>query len=461
MTETERKTNDFTQGAVPAVVTRMALPLIAAQLVNVLYNVVDRVYIGHIPVEGSAALTGVGVALPVITALSAFAGLFGQGGAPLCSIARGRKDLEGAARVMGNSLTMLLAASLALMALAWGLMRPVLYLFGASDSTIGYAMEYLGIYVAGTPFVMVALGMNPYINAQGFARLGMMTVLLGAAANILLDPLFIFTFGMGVRGAALATVLSQALSAGWCLAVLLGKKAILRLTRDTMRLRPAVAKSILSLGITNFVMSITNSLIQAVANRQLGIYGGDLYVGAITVINSLRTVYTEVIHGFGAGLQPVIGYNYGAGVKKRVLECIRFATMVGVTLGLMVWGIFVLFPRPLIRCFTPDETLMAVAVPAVRIYFCGFGFMSLQFVAQNTFQGLGRARSAIVFSVLRKVVLVLPLMLILPRLWGLGAYGVYWSEPVSDILGGGAAFTTMMLTVYRPIHRQMRKESGA
>lgn len=287
MTETERKTNDFTQGAVPAVVTRMALPLIAAQLVNVLYNVVDRVYIGHIPVEGSAALTGVGVALPVITALSAFAGLFGQGGAPLCSIARGRKDLEGAARVMGNSLTMLLAASLALMALAWGLMRPVLYLFGASDSTIGYAMEYLGIYVAGTPFVMVALGMNPYINAQGMARRGMMTVLLGAAANILLDPLFIFTFGMGVRGAALATVLSQALSAGWCLAVLLGKKAILRLTRDTMRLRPAVAKSILSLGITNFVMSITNSLIQAVANRQLGIYGGDLYVGAITVINSL------------------------------------------------------------------------------------------------------------------------------------------------------------------------------
>ena len=455
----EKKTSDFTQGTVPAVVMRMALPLMAAQLVNVLYNIVDRIYIGHIAGVGSTALTGVGVALPVITIVSAFAGLFGEGGGPLCSIARGRGDREAASRVMGNAFTLLLLASAVLLAAARAAMEPVLLAFGASEETLGYAEQYLGLYLWGTPFVFIALGMNVYINAQGLASRGMVTVLLGAAANIVLDPLFIFTFGMGVRGAAVATVISQGLSAGWCLAVLRGRRAVLELSGRTMALRGRVVKGILSLGVTNFVMGVTNSLIQAVANRELGLYGGDLYVGAITVINSLRTVFNELIHGFGAGLQPVIGYNYGAGEKKRVLECVRFSTLGAVSFALAVWGVFMAVPEPLIRLFTPDDALVAVAVPAVRIYFCGFSFMSLQFVAQNTFQGLGRAKYAIFFSLLRKVVLVVPLMMLLPRLWGLGAYGVYWSEPVSDLLGGGAAFITMLLTVCRPIRRELREES--
>lgn len=450
---------DFTKGAVPAVVMRMALPMIAAQLVNVLYNIVDRVYIGHIADVGSLALTGVGLALPVITVISAFSGLFGQGGGPLCSIARGRGDKEGAARVMGNAFTMLLVSSIVLMVLGWAVMRPALMVLGASEDTIGYACDYLRVYLIGTPFVFLSMGMNVYINAQGFAGRGMLTILLGATANIVLDPLFIFTFGMGVKGAAWATVISQGLSAVWCLGFLFGRRATLELSRRTMALRWGIVRQMLSLGTTNFVMGVTNSAIQAVANYQLGLFGGDLYVGSLTVINALRTVFTETIHGFGAGLQPVIGYNYGAGAKKRVLECIRFSALVAICFSLVVWGAFMFIPEVLIRLVTPDQELIRVAIPAVRIYFCAFMFMSLQFVAQNTFQALGRARYAVCFSLLRKVVLVVPLTLILPHLWGLGANGVFWSEPISDLLGGGAAVTTMFLTVYRPIRRELKKET--
>ena len=434
--------NDFSKGNIPAVVMRMALPLIAAQLVNVLYNVVDRIYIGHIPNVGSMALTGVGIALPVISILSAFAGLFGQGGAPLCSMARGRGDNGEASRVMGNAFSMLLVSSVALGLLTWAFLDPV-----------------ITVYLIGTTFSFVSLGMNVYINAQGFATRGMLTVLLGAAANIVLDPLFIFVFRMGVRGAAAATVLSQALSAAWCFLFLRSSKTPLELSWRTMAPRKKIMGRIMSLGVADFVMGATNSAIQTVANRQLGLYGGDLYVGAITVVNSLRTIFTEIIHGFGSGIQPVLAFNYGAGQKKRVLETIRFSTLGAAAFSLLVWAVFMLFPEPLIRIFTPDEELIAVAVRAVRIYFCGFVFMSLQFVAQNSFRSLGKARQAIFFSLLRKIVLVVPLMLLLPGVFGLGADGVYWSEPISDLLGGGAAFTTLMLTVYRPLAKELKEET--
>ena len=452
-----RKTGDFTQGSIPGVILGMALPLIAAQLVNVLYNVVDRIYIGHIAGTGDLALTGVGVALPVITVVSAFAGLFGQGGAPLCSIARGRGDTDEAERIMGNSLTMILLSSVVLMIAAWVARTPVLMALGATESTIGYARDYLTVYLIGTPFALVSLGMNPYINVQGFPRRGMMTVLLGAAANILLDPLFIFTLGMGVRGAAAATVLSQILSAAWCLGFLLGKKALLRLRWEVMRPLWRVIRRIMSLGVTNFVMIATNSVVQAIANRQLVAFGGDLYVGAMTIINSLRTVMTEVIHGLSGGTQPVLGFNYGAGEKRRVLEGIRFNTLAGIVFTTLTWALFELFAPFFVGIFTTQQELARTAVRAVRIYFCGITFMALQFAAQSVFQGLGRAREAITFSLLRKIVIVVPLMLFLPGL-GLGADGVFWSEPISDLLGGGIAFVTMLLTVYRPISRSLKED---
>lgn len=430
--------NDFSKGNIPAVVMRMALPLIAAQLVNVLYNVVDRIYIGHIPNVGSMALTGVGIALPVISILSAFAGLFGQGGAPLCSMARGRGDNDEAARVMGNAFSMLLVSSVALGLLTWAFLDPAIAVFAAGKEASSYAREYLAVYLIGTTFSFVSLGMNVYINAQGFATRGMLTVLLGAAA---------------------ATVLSQALSAAWCFLFLRSSKTPLELSWRTMAPRKKIMGRIMSLGVADFVMGATNSAIQTVANRQLGLYGGDLYVGAITVVNSLRTIFTEIIHGFGSGIQPVLAFNYGAGQKKRVLETIRFSTLGAAAFSLLVWAVFMLFPEPLIRIFTPDEELIAVAVRAVRIYFCGFVFMSLQFVAQNSFRSLGKARQAIFFSLLRKIVLVVPLMLLLPGVFGLGADGVYWSEPISDLLGGGAAFTTLMLTVYRPLAKELKEET--
>ena len=448
---------DFTKGSIPSVVLGMALPLMAAQMVNVLYNIVDRIYIGHIPGTGSLALTGVGLTLPVISVISAFTGLFGQGGAPLCSIARGKGDREEASRVMGNAFSMLLMASVVLMVIGWVVMRPVLMFLGGSENTIDYGCDYLRIYLLGTPFVFCSLGMNAYINAQGFPGRGMLTVLLGAAANTILDPIFIFGFGMGVEGAAWATVLSQLLSAVWCLSFLFGSKTPLELSHRTMKLGKQRVGRMLSLGISNFIAGVTNSLVQAVANYQLGLFGGDLYVGTMTMIDSLRTVFLEMMRGFGAGLQPVIGYNYGAGRKDRVLECVRFSVVGAGIFSAAIWLIFELFPGTLIRLMTPDPTLIAVAIPAVRVYYCGIIFMSLQFIAQNTFQGLGRAKFAICFSLLRKAAIVVPLMLILPHLWGLGVDGVFWAEPISDLVGGVASVTTMYLTVYRPISRELKE----
>jgi putative MATE family efflux protein len=453
-----KKVNDFTQGSIPRVITGMALPLILAQFVNVLYNIVDRIYVGRIPLDGSLALTGLGVALPIISILSAFSHLFGLGGTPLCSIARGKGDLDEASRIMGNALTTLLMASVVLMTTCWALVKPLLYLFGASEATYPYAADYLRLYLFGTPFVLITLGMNGYINSQGFATRGMMTILLGAVCNIILDPIFIYALHMGVKGAALATVISQIVSAAWALAFLTGKKAILELSLKYMRPTWRIIRRTLAMGVTGFCMNITNSLILIVANKQLLILGGDLYVGAMTIVNALRTVQMVIIQGLGEGIKPVVGYNFGANAKARVLQCIRFSTYVGIGCSLIIWLAFMLLPGPLTRLFTTDPALIAVAIPSVRIYLCGTIFLSLQFVGQNTFLGLGKAREAIFFSLLRKVILVLPLMLLLPNIGGLGVNGVFWSEPVSDLLGGAAAYLAMIFTVYRKINRELQEE---
>ena len=427
-------------------IVRMALPMTVAQLINILYNVVDRMYLGRLP--GHLALTGLGLCLPIISILTAFANLCGMGGAPLCSIHRGKGENGEAEKIMGNSFSLLLLFGAALTVLCLAFRRPILYLFGASDATFPYADDYLTVYVLGTVFVMVGLGMNPFINAQGFSRTGMLTVALGAVVNIVLDPVFIFLLGMGARGAALATVISQACSALWVLRFLTGRRAILRLRLSAMRLRAGRVRRILALGTSGFVMSMTNSLAQVLCNASLQVYGGDLYVGVMTVVNSVREVITMPVQGITNGCQPVLGFNYGAGEYRRVREGIRFTALLGAGYSLAVWALVMAAPEALIRIFNSEPDLIAAGIPAFRIYFATFFCMAFQFIGQSVFVGLGRSRQAVFFSLLRKAFIVAPLTLILPAL-GMGVDGVFLAEPVSNVLGGLSCGLVMYATVYR------------
>ena len=429
----------------------MAVPMTVAQLINILYNVVDRMYLGRLP--GHLALTGLGLCLPIISILMGFANLCGMGGAPLCSICRGQGEDKEAERIMGNSFALLLLFGSALTVLCLIFRRPILYLFGASDVTFPYANDYLTIYILGTLFVMISLGMNPFINAQGFSRMGMMTVAVGAVINIVLDPIFIFLLDMGVQGAALATVISQACSAVWVLKFLTGKRALLKLRLSALRLQVGRVKRILSLGTSGFAMSMTNSLAQVLCNASLEAYGGDLYVGVMTVINSIREIITMPVQGITNGCQPVLGYNYGAGQYERVRQGIRFTTVLTVGYSIAIWAVVMLLPGPLIRIFNNEADLIAAGIPAFRIYFATFFFMAFQFIGQSTFVGLGRFRSAVFFSLLRKAFIVAPLTLILP-LVGFGADGVFLAEPISNVLGGLACILTMYFTVYRRLGRE-------
>ena len=443
--------NDFSRGSIPRNIMGLALPMTAAQLVNVLYSVVDRIYLGHLPESDSLALTGLGITMPIVSILMGFANLCGTGGAPLCSISRGRGDNREAERVMGNAFALLLLLGAASTAFFLALKEPILYLFGASPDTFPYADGYMSIYLCGTLFVMVSLGMNPFINAQGFGRTGMMTVLLGAAVNIALDPVLIFVLHMGVRGAALATVFSQALSAAWVLLFLTGKRAILRLRRTDIRLEAGRTKKIVSLGLSGFFVNMTNSLVQVVCNATLQRYGGDTYVGVMTIINTIREVFIMPVQGLTNGSQPVEGYNYGARLYSRVRQAVRFT--VGVTVGYsaLFWAAAMLFPGALIQVFKSEPAILEAGVPAMRIYFAMFLFMSLQIAAQGAFVGLGRAKQSIFFSLLRKAAVNAPLTLILP-LW-MGTTGVFAAEAVSQLVGGAACFTTMYFTLYRPLGR--------
>ena len=426
----------------------LAAPMTLAQLINVLYSVVDRIYIGHLPHASAQALTGIGLCLPVITIISAFANLFGMGGAPLCSIARGGHQEDRAQKVMGNSFSILLLSGTVLMILCLIFKEPVLYLFGASEETFGYADAYLTIYLLGTVFVMTSLGMNNFINAQGFGKMGMMTVLLGAVMNIILDPVLIFGFDMGVRGAAIATVISQGASAVWVFFFLTGKKALFKLTRESMKIRLSLVKEITFLGTSGFVMSVTNGTVQIVCNAVLARFGGDIYVGIMTVINSVREIASLPLNGLTSGAQPVMGYNYGAGCYRRVRTAIRFITAAGIGFSLVVWAVVFVEPRFFLHLFTQEQELITEGIPAMQIYFCGFFMMALQFVGQSTYVALNRPKQAVFFSLFRKVIIVVPLTILLPLIGGLGTDGVFWAEPVSNVIGGTACFVTMMLTVW-------------
>jgi putative MATE family efflux protein len=442
------KQNDFSKGSIVKTILNLAFPMTLAQLINVLYNIVDRIYIGRMPDNAMLAMTGLGLTLPIITIVIAFANLFGMGGAPLCSIARGRGDDEEAERIMGNSFALLLISGVLLTILGLLFKKPMLYLFGASDATFPFANDYISIYLLGTIFVMISLGMNSYINSQGFGKIGMSSVLLGAIANIILDPIFIFGLHLGVKGAAIATVISQFLSALWILRFLTGKKTILKLRLGNLKLKKSRVNKITLLGLSGFAMAITNSSVQIMCNATLQSYGGDLYVGVMTVINSIREVIVMPVTGLTNGAQPIIGYNYGAGCYVRVRSAIKFMSIVCITYTLIAWGILNIFPHFFIQIFNHDAELIRLGLPALRIYFFGFFMMSLQFAGQSTFVALGKSKHAIFFSILRKIVIVIPLTLYLPKLFNLGVHGVFLAEPISNFIGGTACFVTMLLVVW-------------
>lgn len=439
---------DFSSGSIQRSILAVAAPMLIAQLLNLLYNIVDRIYIGMIPENATLSLTGLGLCLPIISMVTAFANLFGMGGAPLCSIERGRGNVREAEAIMGNSFVLMVITGIVLTILGLAFKRPMLYLFGASDATIGYADAYITIYLLGNIFVMTGLGMNSFINSQGFGTIGMMTVLLGAVANIILDPIFIFVFHMGVRGAALATIISQFLSAVWILVFLTGKKALLRLKPSAMRLTKKRVKDIIGLGMSGFTMSITNSTVQVMYNAMLQRFGGDLYVGIMTVINSVREVISMPVNGVTQSAQPILGYNYGAKEYNRVKTGIVFMSIVSILYTTLVWGVVHGFPEFFIRMFNREGDLIEAGIPAMRVYFFGFFMMSLQFAGQAVFVGLGKAKRAVFFSIFRKIVIVTPLIIMLPVVFGLGTTGILMAEPISNFIGGAACFGTMLVTVW-------------
>uniref|UniRef100_UPI0040571191 MATE family efflux transporter n=1 Tax=Agathobacter sp. TaxID=2021311 RepID=UPI0040571191 len=442
--------NDFSKGPVWKNIVNQAIPLTLAQLVQLLYNVVDRIYIGHLPGADSMALTGIGLAFPIITLISAFTCLFGTGGTPLFSMARGAKEEGEAEQILGNVVTLLICSSICLFAVSYIFRKPILFLFGASEASYVYADAYLRVYLFGTTFSMLTAGLNGFINAQGFPKAGMLTTVIGAVLNIVLDPIFLFVFDMGVAGAALATVLSQMVSAIWVLRFLTGKKALIRLKHSAMKPEGKRVKEIVTLGASGFIMQGTNCLVQVVCNSTLQAYGGDLYVGIMTVLNSVREVLSLPVSGIASGSQPVLGYNYGAKAYDRVKNGIRFNTLIGTAYTVLAWAIVMAVPGFLFGIFSNDPEIIAAGPKSLNIYFFGFFFMAFQFSGQSVFQALGDAKRAIFFSLLRKAIIVVPLALLLPRI-GFGVYGVFLAEPISNAIGGLACFVTMWKTIYKKL----------
>ncbi len=442
-----RDDNDFSKGSVIQAILKLAAPMILAQLVHLLYNIVDRIYIGMMPENATQAMTGIGLTLPIVSIIIAFTNLFGMGGAPLSSIARGKGDNKEAEAIMGNSFILLVIFGLLLTILGLVFKNPLLRLFGASNVTFPYANDYITIYLLGSVFVMIGLGMNSFINAQGFGKIGMLTVVIGAVLNIILDPIFIFVFDMGVRGAAIATIISQFASSVWIIIFLCGKKTILRLKVSHFKLQKSRVRRIVSLGFSGFIMASTNSAVQIICNTSLQQYGGDLYVGIMTVINSIREIIMLPVNGFTNATQPVISFNYGARAYHRVRTSIKFMTVVSIVYTLIAWGILNIFPEVFMKIFNRNPVLIEKGLPALRIYFFGFFMMPLQFSAQSTFVALGKSRHAIFFSLLRKVIIVIPLTLLLPKMFGLGTNGVFLAEPISNFIGGIACYATMVATV--------------
>ena len=413
---------------------RLSVPTVAAQLINMLYNIVDRIYIGHMPGSGNLALTGVGVCMPIIMFVSAFAALIGAGGAPRASIFMGRGDQESAEKTLGGCFSLQTLVSLLMTALLLLFAKPMLMTFGASENTIGYAVEYMRIYALGTAFVQLTLSMNAYITAQGFAKTGMLTVLIGALLNIALDPLFIFGLNMGVRGAALATIISQGVSCIWVISFLCSKKSTIRIKRQNLRIHRKVVLPCIALGAAPFIMQASESVISVCFNSTLLRYGGDVAVGAMTILTSVMQFAMLPLQGLAQGAQPITSFNYGARNVARVKQTFRLLLTVSLIYSVSLWAVIQLFPQGFAALFATDATLLAFAARALRIY-CGALFMfGIQIACQMTFVAIGYAKSSIIVAVMRKFVLLLPLIYIMPLFVADKTMGVYMAEPVADML---------------------------
>ena len=438
---------------------RLAVPTVAAQLINMLYNIVDRIYIGHIPKVGALALTGVGVCMPLILIVSAFAALVGNGGAPRASISMGRGDKESAEKILGTCFAMQITISVILTAvlLIWN--KDFLLAFGASENTVEYGTSYMNIYSLGTIFVQLTLGMNAFITAQGFAKTGMLSVLLGAVTNIILDPVFIFGFHMGVRGAALATILSQALSCIWVLCFLFGKKTILKLKKRYMTVKKEILFPCLALGSSVFIMQSSESVISVCFNSSLLKYGGDLAVGAMTILTSVMQFAMLPLQGLGQGAQPIISYNYGAGNKERVKGAFWLLLKCSMFYSVLFWAVVMLFPQMFVGMFTSDAVLAAFTRDALKIYMAVVGLFGIQMACQITFGALGNAKASILVAVMRKFVLLIPLIYIMPAIFTADkARAVYMAEPVADTLA--ITFTGFLFFFqFRKVLRQMNKNT--
>ncbi|MBQ2700277.1 MAG: MATE family efflux transporter [Clostridia bacterium] len=448
------QTNDFSQGSVSRQIIRLGLPMIGAQLINALYNIVDRIFIGRMEGVGTLAITGVGVTFPVVMLVSAFASLAGMGGAPLCSIARGAGNHDRGEKILGNVVSLLTLFGVGMTLLGLIFKEPLLYLFGASGDTFPFASDYLGIYLIGSLAVMYALGLNPMISSQGFGKTAMMTVMIGAVLNIALDPVFIFVMGLGVKGAALATVVSQFVSAGWVIRFLTGKKALLKMRPQCLRLEWKMVKSICALGLSTFIMTITESAVLIAFNTQLQLFGGDLYVGVMTVLNSLKQVTNMPLQGLTQGAQPVMGFNFGAKKYGRVRQAVNFLTVACLIYGVATAVLCLAIPGPLMGIFNNDPSLISSGVPMMRIFFCMNGVMALQLAAQNAFVALNRSKEAMFFASLRKLVLLIPLIYVLPGPVGLGVMGVFLAEPIADTISALSCYITFRLTAWKELGRE-------
>ena len=450
------KEADLGRDPVGRLLFTLAAPAITSQVVNALYNVVDRMYIGHIPGEGAAALTGLGVCFPLIMLISAFANLIGMGGAPRASILMGHGDEEGAERILGNCFAALVALSAVLTAISFLFMRPMLMLFGASGATIGYAMDYMEIYAAGTIFVQITLGMNVFITAQGFSKVSMMTVVIGAAVNIILDPIFIFVLGMGVRGAAWATVISQAVSALWALRFLCGGRAVLKLRSANMHVSRAVIMPCVALGFAPFVMQSTESLLVLSFNSSLLKYGGDVAVGAMTILSSVMQFAMLPVQGLTQGAQPIVSYNYGAGNPERMKQAFLLLLRSCLVCTAVIWALSLLCPGLFVHIFTDDPELAATARWALRIYMAGIGVFGAQVACQQTFIALGNSRTSSFLATLRKIILLIPLIYILPHFFDDKVFAVFLAEPVADLIAV-ATTVTLFSREFRRLLRSMRE----
>ena len=431
---------------VGALMVKLAVPAVVAQVINALYNIVDRIYIGHIPGEGALALTGLGLCFPVLMLVTAFSSLVGMGGAPQASIKMGQQDSEGAERILGNCFTMLVITAAVLTVVFRLNGRALLFLFGASEDTIGYALDYLNIYILGTISVMFSLGLNAFITTQGFTKISMLTVVIGAAVNIVLDPVFIFGFGMGVRGAALATIIAQTVSAVWVLKFLLGNKTILRIKKENMRVRGSVILPVLALGLSPFIMTSTESLLNICFNTSLQKYGGDLAVGAMTILSSCMQVCSLPLQGLAQGAQPIISYNFGAENMSRVKEAFRLLFISAVCASAAMWLIAVFVPGFFPSLFSGDEELIAYASWAIRIYLGMVFVMGAQMSCQQTFVAVGEAKISLFLALFRKIIVLIPLIYLLPNFFEDKVFAVFLAEPVADTM---AALTTTILFFWK------------